>query len=71
MTGLGTRHRARLALTYAMTLIEKACEVAYPLLIGIAIDGLLAGRNAALVPLIAVWSLHLARFIRRADQVVV
>lgn len=42
-----------------MTLIEKACEVAYPLLIGIAIDGLLAGRNAALVPLIAVWSLHL------------
>ena len=37
-------HRMRLALTYGLTVIENLCDVLYPFVIGLAIDGLLAGR---------------------------
>ena len=52
-------HRMRLALTYGLTVIENLCDVLYPFVIGLAIDGLLAGRWVTMVPLIGVWLFHL------------
>ena len=52
-------HRMRLALTYGLTVIENLCDVLYPFVIGLAIDGLLAGRWVTKVPLIGVWLFHL------------
>lgn len=57
---LWRRHRRELAFTYALTAVENACEVGYPLATGFAIDGLLAGRRARLAPLGALWAFHLA-----------
>jgi ABC-type multidrug transport system fused ATPase/permease subunit len=53
--------RWRLALTYAVTLLENLFYLLYPLTVGVAIDGLLAGRGPwALVPLVTIWALHIA-----------
>jgi ABC-type multidrug transport system fused ATPase/permease subunit len=60
LTGLGGRHRWKLAFTYLLTLIENALDVLYPLLTGWAIDALLAGRWTGVVPLLAAWAAHLA-----------
>lgn len=60
LAGLVRRHRWRLVTTYALTLAENACVVLYPLSVGVAIDGLLAGRWASLVPLVTVWLVHIA-----------
>ena len=56
----GGRHRRRLALTYALTLLENALDVLYPWLTGIAIDAVLKGRWAGVAPLLGAWILHLA-----------
>jgi hypothetical protein len=53
--------RWRIALTYGVTLLEKLFYLLYPWTIGLAIDGLLAGEGLpALVPLVAIWGLHIA-----------
>ncbi|HEX6011430.1 MAG TPA: ABC transporter six-transmembrane domain-containing protein [Geminicoccaceae bacterium] len=52
--------RWRLALTYGVTLLENVFYLLYPWTTGVAIDGLLAGRGPrSLVPLVAVWGLHI------------
>src|SRR5919199_1817122 len=60
LTGLGGRHRLKLALTYVLTLTENGLNVLYPYLTGIAIDALLAGRWAGVAPLLLAWTVHLA-----------
>jgi ABC-type multidrug transport system fused ATPase/permease subunit len=59
LTGLGGRHRLRLALTYTLTLLENGLDVLYPFLTGIAIDAVLAGRWAGVAPLLTAWTTHL------------
>ena len=52
--------RRQIALTYGVTLLENLFYLLYPWTIGLAIDGLLAGGGPrALVPLVAVWGLHI------------
>jgi ABC-type multidrug transport system fused ATPase/permease subunit len=51
--------RAAVGLTYALTLVEIACTLAYPALTGRAVDGLLARSLHGLYALVAVWLLHL------------
>jgi len=51
-------YRWRLALTYSVTAVENLLEVLYPLMIGIAIDGLLDGEPASLLPFILTWVIH-------------
>lgn len=52
--------RWRIALTYAVTLLENLFYLLYPWTIGLAIDGLLAGQGArSLVPLVTIWGLHI------------
>ena len=60
LTGLGGRHRLKLALTYALTLVENGLNVLYPYLTGVAIDALLAGRWVGVAPLLTAWTVHLA-----------
>ena len=53
--------RWRIALTYGVTLLENLFYLLYPWTIGLAIDGLLAGRGLrALAPLVVIWFLHIA-----------
>lgn len=59
LSGLGGRHRWRLALTYALTLAENLLDVLYPWLTGIAIDAVLRGDWGGVVPLLGAWILHL------------
>ncbi|WP_331767687.1 ABC transporter six-transmembrane domain-containing protein [Embleya sp. NBC_00896] len=54
------RSRRRIAATYALAVVELACETSYPWAVGVAIDGLLADRPRAMVPLVAIWVLHAA-----------
>jgi ABC-type multidrug transport system fused ATPase/permease subunit len=56
---LARRYRASLSLTYALTLLEQMCWLAYPALIGFAVDRLLVRRREGVLPLIGVWLLHL------------
>jgi ABC-type multidrug transport system fused ATPase/permease subunit len=60
LTGLGGRHRLKLALTYGLTLAENGLNVLYPYLTGVAIDALLAGRWVGVAPLLIAWTVHLA-----------
>jgi ABC-type multidrug transport system fused ATPase/permease subunit len=60
LTGLGGRHRVRLALTYTLTLTENGVNVLYPYLTGIAIDAVLSGAWAGVAPLLIAWTVHLA-----------
>lgn len=60
LAGVGVRNRARLALTYTLVLVENLADLLYPFTIGLAIDGLLAGKPERIVPLIALWLAHLA-----------
>lgn len=60
LTAIG-RHNARdLVLSYAMTCFETVCDTFYPAIIGMAIDGLLHDNVWRLVPLLVVWTAHLA-----------
>lgn len=53
--------RWRLALTYAITLLENLFYLLYPWTLGIAIDGLLRGDGPrALMPLVGIWGAHVA-----------
>jgi ABC-type bacteriocin/lantibiotic exporter with double-glycine peptidase domain len=52
--------RGALAFTYALTLVENICTLAYPALTGIVVDGLLKRDYSGLVALVSVWLLHLA-----------
>jgi ABC-type multidrug transport system fused ATPase/permease subunit len=52
--------RGAIAVTYALTLVENACTVAYPALTGLAVDRLLKRDPGGLYALVAVWMLHLA-----------
>src|SRR3954451_15797676 len=60
LTGLGGRHRLKLALTYTLTVAENGLNVLYPYLTGVAIDALLAGRWSGVAPLLIAWTIHLA-----------
>jgi hypothetical protein len=52
--------RWRIALTYGVTLLENLFYLLYPWTIGLAIDGLLAGRGpTAILPLVVIWGLHI------------
>ncbi len=52
--------------TYALTLIENLCTLAYPALTGRAVDDLVKRDYAGLVLLVAVWLTHLAvAFVRQ------
>jgi ABC-type multidrug transport system fused ATPase/permease subunit len=59
LTGLGGRHRLKLALTYALTLTENGLNVLYPYLTGIAIDAVLSGAWVGVAPLLIAWIVHL------------
>lgn len=59
LAGVGGSNRARLALTYVLVLVENLADLLYPFTIGLAIDGLLAGKPERMVPLIALWLAHL------------
>lgn len=52
-------HRLKILATYVVLGIESVLDLLYPLLIGIAINGLLVGDIYALVPLAAVWLIHI------------
>jgi ABC-type multidrug transport system fused ATPase/permease subunit len=59
---------ARLAVagTYALTLLENLCTLAYPALTGFAVDGLLKQTYTGLAALVAVWLVHLVvSFVRQ------
>jgi ABC-type multidrug transport system fused ATPase/permease subunit len=52
--------RRHIAITYAVTLLENLFYLLYPWTIGLAIDGLLAGRGLwALAPLVGIWGVHI------------
>lgn len=51
--------RRAIALTYGLTLVENACQLAYPALTGLAVDGLLKRDYRHLVALVVVWLVHL------------
>lgn len=53
------RARWRIVATYALTGVENGFDLLYPLLIGMAINGLLGGDRLALVPLAGLWSAHI------------
>lgn len=53
--------RWRIAVTYAATLVENVFWLLYPFTVGLAIDGLLAGRGlVAVLPLVGIWLAHVA-----------
>ena len=58
LTGLGGRHRLKLALTYALTLAENGLNVLYPYLTGIAIDAVLSAAWAGVAPLLIAWTVQ-------------
>lgn len=60
LTGVGGRHRLKLALTYTLTLTENGLNVLYPYLTGIAIDAVLSGAWTGVAPLLIAWTAHLA-----------
>ena len=49
-----------IAFTYFLSFLENLAELAYPWAIGIAINGLIAGREELLLPLAAIWLAHIA-----------
>lgn len=56
---LWRRHSGRLGTTYALTALENIFDLLFPAAIGLAIDGLLAGRPERLAPMAALWATHL------------
>ena len=68
-TGIAVLLRARrfaVAGTYALTLIENVCTLAYPALTGRAVDDLVKREFQGLVMLVGVWLLHLViAFVRQ------
>ncbi len=52
--------RGRITLTYVLALLENLFELMYPLAIGMAINGLIGGETAALMPLVLIWLSHIA-----------
>lgn len=48
--------RARIGLTYALTVVEDLLELSYPFATGLAIDGLIAHDWRQAIPLIAAWT---------------
>lgn len=53
------KYRYRIAITYAFAAAGSGATFAYPYLTGVAIDGALQRRAADLLPLVAVWFVHL------------
>jgi ABC-type multidrug transport system fused ATPase/permease subunit len=51
--------RWQIGLTYSVLVIENVFDLLYPLLIGIAINGLLVGEPMSLAPLAAIWFAHI------------
>lgn len=60
IAGILRQARGAVAFTYALTIVENACMLAYPALTGIAVDRLLKRDYRGLYALVAVWLLHLA-----------
>ncbi len=59
LLGVSAGHKAALALTYLLTALENIAALLYPVLIGRAIDGLLADNRGALYILAIVLAVHL------------
>jgi len=60
IAGILRAQRRAVGLTYALTVIENACMLAYPALTGLAVDRLLLRNYQGLYALVGVWLLHLA-----------
>lgn len=58
-------HRARILLTYGLTLLENAFNLLYPFATGLAINGLLAGRYDGLLLFGGLWLAHTAAGVAR------
>lgn len=56
---LGTRYRWPLIKTYLLTLAETICNLLYPSLTGVAVDGLLAHKPLLILPLAGFWMFHM------------
>jgi ABC transporter transmembrane region len=54
------RYKWRVVITYLTTMVGGGCVALYPYVTGLAIDGALRRDAMALVPLVAIWLLHLA-----------
>jgi len=52
--------RGTIAVTYGLSLAANGFSLLYPFLIGIAINGLVAGRPMMLLPIVGVWCAHIA-----------
>ncbi len=56
---LGKRYKWPLLKTYALTLTETVCNLLYPSLTGIAVDGLMAHKPLLALPLAVFWLFHM------------
>lgn len=59
LNGLFHAHRQSILVTYGLTILENLFELCYPLVIGLAIDGLLNGSYSSLMILIGTWLAHM------------
>ncbi|QPQ28826.1 ABC transporter six-transmembrane domain-containing protein [Lysinibacillus sp. JNUCC 51] len=59
LKGIWSQNYKGLSFTYTLTVIENICELLYAAVLGLAIDGLLEGRPASLVPIATLWIIHL------------
>lgn len=55
---LFSTYRSSILLTYGLTILENLFELLYPFVIGISIDGLLAGQYSSLIILASTWLVH-------------
>jgi ABC-type multidrug transport system fused ATPase/permease subunit len=60
LTTIFAEYRGRILVTYALTLTENLCELFYPSLTGLAVNGLLKHDFVGLELLLGVWLLHTA-----------
>ncbi len=52
-------HSVPIAFTYFLSFLENLFELAYPWAIGVAVNGLIAGKTALIWPLVAIWLAHI------------
>ncbi|MCX4824579.1 ABC transporter six-transmembrane domain-containing protein [Streptomyces sp. NBC_01142] len=52
------QYRRKVCLTYALVVLEELCNLLYPFAIGVAINGLLKGDKASIIPFVSIWALH-------------
>ena len=57
------RHRARLTITYSLTVVENLFELLYPFAIGLTVNGLLDDSWSGVAVLVAITLAHIAGFL--------